>query len=255
MLYFHKLLPFFLLPLGLTFILVLAGLLTRRRLFTVIGLAVLLISAMPISSDLLMRTVEGWEIRVPAGKMPEADAIVVLSGGRTLAPGDPPMSEWMDPDRFFGGVELFRAGKAQRLIFTGGWVPWHPKAEPEGEVLMKYAVDFGVPLERILVTHEASNTAQEAASVADLLRGRKRGGDPPTVLLVTSAYHMRRAKFLFECSGLPVIPFRVDFRVSAGKKRTFLDFIPTGEGLRQTEIALREVYGLCYYRLRHFLRF
>ena len=160
-----------------------------------------------------------------------------------------------DADRFFGGVELYQAGRAPLLIFTGGWVPWQPGAEPEGEVLMKYAVDFGVPLERILVTDEASNTAQEAALTIRSLRPSDGAGTPPSVLLVTSAFHMRRAKFLFEHAGFQVIPFRVDFQVSAGKKTTVLDFLPTGGGLRQTEKALREVYGLCYYRLRSLVKF
>jgi hypothetical protein len=62
--------------------------------------------------------------------MPEADAIVILSGGRVPAPGDPPLSEWRDADRFFGGIDLYRAGRAPLLIFTGGWAQfdeeWHP---------------------------------------------------------------------------------------------------------------------------------
>jgi len=31
--------------------------------------------------------------------------------------GDSTYIEWGDPDRFFGGIALFKAGKAQKLIF------------------------------------------------------------------------------------------------------------------------------------------
>ena len=147
MIYLHKILPFFVLPLGLTFILVMAGVVFRRRLFCIVGLLLLWVSAMPVTSDLMIRTVEGWEVRQSAEAMPNADAIVVLSSGRVLAPGDPMVSEWDDADRFFGGIELYKAGRAPLIVFTGGWVPWSPASEPEGRVLVQYAIDMGVPPE------------------------------------------------------------------------------------------------------------
>lgn len=134
--YLHKILPFFVLPLGLTFVLVTAGVAFRRRLFCIAGLALLWFSAMPVMSNMVMRAVEGWEVRLPAEAMPEADAIVVLSGGRVLAPGDPPVSEWNDANRFFGGIELYRAGRVPLMVFTGGWAPWSPVVETEGRVLI-----------------------------------------------------------------------------------------------------------------------
>jgi len=33
--------------------------------------------------------------------------------------GDSTYIEWGDPDRFFGGIALFKAGKVQKLVFTG----------------------------------------------------------------------------------------------------------------------------------------
>lgn len=249
MIYLHKILPFFVLPLGLTFVLVVVGVVFRRRRFCIAGLALLWFSAMPITSNVVMRAVEDWEVRLSAEDMPEADAIVVLSGGRGLAPGNPPVSEWEDADRFFGGIELYRAGKAPLMVFTGGWVPWYPVMEPEGQELIQYAMDMGVPLENLLTTDEVSNTAAEAVAIVDILSARDGTHVPPRVLLVTSAYHMRRARLLFERAGLDVIPFRVDFQVSEGRKFTILDFMPQVDYLRQTERALREMYGYLYYRV------
>ena len=250
MIYLHKILPFFVLPLGLTFILVAAGVVFRRRLFYIVGFLLLWVSAMPVTSNIVICAVEGWEVRMPAETMPKADAIVVLSSSRVLAPGDTPVSEWDDPDRFFGGIELYRAGRAPLIIFTGGWAPWSPGLEPEGEVLIRYAMDQGVPPEHMLTTDKVSNTEGEATVVAELLR--KRGGvhAPPRVLLVTSAFHMRRAMMLFKRAGLEVIPFRVDFQVSEGRKLSILDFMPQGDSLRQTETAFREIYGYLYYFIK-----
>jgi uncharacterized SAM-binding protein YcdF (DUF218 family) len=248
--YLHKILPFFVLPLGLTFILIMDGVVFRRRLFCILGLLLLWVSAMPVTSDLMMRAVEGWQVRQSAEVMPKADAIIVLSSGRVLTPGDSPVSEWEDPDRFYGGIELYKAGRAPLIIFTGGWVPWGPGMEPEGRVLIRYAMDMGVPKEHLLTTDKVSNTAAEAISVAESLRKREGLRTTPRVLLVTSAFHMRRAMLLFKRAGLEVIPFRVDFQVSEGRKLTILDFMPQGDSLRQTETALREVYGYLYYLVK-----
>ena len=54
---------------------------------------------------------------------------------------------------------------------------------------------------------------------------------------------------LFARAGLDVLPFPVDFQVSEGKRFTLMDVLPRGESLSQSETALRELYGLAYYRL------
>lgn len=249
MIYLHKFLPFFVLPLGITFVLTLAGVVLRRRFLCWLAMACLWIAAMPVTGDVAIRAAEGWEVRRPAGEMPQADAIVVLSGGLSLAPGDPPVSEWINVNRFLGGIELYRAGKAPLLVFTGGWLPWRPLEEPEGRVMIPYAADMGIPADHMLTTDKVANTAEEAAAVAALLGSMLRDRKQPRVLLVTSAYHMRRSLLLFRRHDLHVVPYPVDFQVSQGKERTFLDYLPRAEGLRQTERALREFYGFWYYRL------
>ena len=247
MIYLHKILPIFFLPVGVTLVLVLAGLWSRRRVLIWTGVAVLWLASTPLLSALMVRAVEGWAERGQARDASEADAIIVLSGGRVVAPGKAAISEWGDADRYFGGMELLRAGKAPLLVFTGGWVPWEPEAAPEGEVLARYARAMGVPSDKVVTTGPVTNTAEEARAVATLLRGRRPGtadrGAPPRVLLVTSAFHMSRARRLFERAGLTVLPFPVDFQVSAGGGVTVMDLLPSASALRQTELAWREMYG------------
>ncbi len=247
MIWLSKVLPAFVLPIGLTLLLVLAGLWTRRRALIWAGLAVLWLSSTPLLSNGLIRAVEGHAVRIQATDAPRADAIVVLSEGRIVAPGKAAISEWEDPDRFFGGVELLKAGKAPLLVFTGGWAPWEPSAPPEGEVLVRYATAMGLPADSVVTTGRVRNTAEEATAVAALLRARRTvgavGKSGPTVLLVTSAFHMARARRLFQRAGMSVEPFPVDFQVSADRKWSVLDLVPRGEALRETERAAQEVYG------------
>jgi uncharacterized SAM-binding protein YcdF (DUF218 family) len=249
--YLHKIFPIFLLPVGVTLILVLAGLLSRCRVLIWTGFVVLWLSSTPLISNLMVRSIEGWEERILAIDAPHGDAIVVLSGGRLVAPGAAGVSEWIDADRFYSGVELFQAGKAPLMIFTGGWAPWEPKAKPEGEILIEYAKALGVSLDNILTTGAVVNTAEESEAVAKLLS--KKGvkiKDPAgqfRILLVTSAFHMQRAQRLFERTGLQVIPFPVDFQVSEGQVLSVIDFLPSAGALKQVELALRELYGRAFY--------
>ncbi|MDD2284095.1 MAG: YdcF family protein [Paludibacter sp.] len=235
--YLSKILPFFVMPLGLSSVMVLAGILIRRRALCMSGILVLWVAAMPVTSNPFIRMIEGNAVRMTAGDMPVADAIVVLSGGRVTAPGDPPKSEWTDADRFFGGIELFHAGKALVLIFTDGWSPWQPDMPSQGWAMQQHAQDMGVPSECLRVTDKVMNTAAEAVAVARMLP------ESAMVLLVTSAFHMARAKMEFEQAGLGVVPYPVDFQVSHGKKMSVMDFLPQAGGLRNTERGIKEILG------------
>jgi len=247
--YLHKILPIFLLPTGITLLLVVAGLVLRRRALCWMGIGVLWLASTPLVSNALMRATEGWQSRQPLSAVPIARAIVVLSSGRVYPPGDPGVTEWTDADRFYGGVELYKAGKAPLLIFTGGLAPWQLNAKPEGEELMRYAADLGIPQDRMLTTGKVTNTVEEGRAVAELLAKRLGANAAPRVLLVTSAFHMRRAQMLFVRAGLEAVPFPVDFKVSAGEAFTPLDLLPNGGSLSKAEAALRELYGLAYYAL------
>ena len=108
-------------------------------------------------------------MRQNAADMPQADAVVVLSGMLNSVPGAGGVAqEWGDPDRFFGGLELFAAGRAPKLVFTRGKLPWAITETAEGDVLRQFAVKQGVPAQAIVLTGLVENTQQEAAEVRRL---------------------------------------------------------------------------------------
>jgi uncharacterized SAM-binding protein YcdF (DUF218 family) len=238
-----KLLPLFVLPLGVSLILLGWGLVRGRRRVAAAGLILLLASSNPMLSRQLVRAAEGGAERRAAAQMPQGRAIVVLSAGRSIAPGPEHATQWGESNRFFGGLELYRAGKAPLLVFTGGASPWST-GPFEGEELAAEAIASGVPRDAIAVTPKVVNTAGEAAAVAELLRARAPGTAP--VLLVTSAMHMPRASLLFERQGLQIERFPVAFAATGGGPLVF-DFFPSPTALRNSEDSLREFYGRIYY--------
>jgi uncharacterized SAM-binding protein YcdF (DUF218 family) len=247
MIYLNKILPVICLPIGLTVVLVGAGLILRKRVLCWAGLGLLLLLSTGFVSGKLMRWVEGVEDRSVIQDVETADAIVVLSG-MIEERKNAPLGEWSGAvDRFEGGVDLFLAGKATLLIFTGGCVPWMPKAKPEGEILAQRAVKLGVPKDKILVTGKAQNTEEEATAVRQVGRNWWVTGSNPRIILVTSAFHMRRAEMLFRKSGFEVTPFPVDLQTSGNSGITPLSFLPSAHALARSEIAIREIIGFAYY--------
>jgi len=246
MMYLHKILPALFLPVGIALALLAAAAVTKKRAPLYMALLLLIFSSNPLASNLLFRMVESFESRPLTASLSPADAIVVLSGMLMSSPSADggTVTEWDDPDRFFAGVELFKAGKAPLLVFTGGKLPWLPADPPEGNVLAPLAVQFGVPSDRVAVTPTVENTEDEAREVSRYLGVGKR------IILVTSAFHMPRARHVFTAYGLDVVPFPVDFHSGATRSLTILDIVPTASSLWKSEIALRELLGRAYYRVK-----
>jgi len=245
MLLINKILPMLVLPLGLSLLLTVAGLVFRRRLLIGFGIMVLGMFSLPVVSTSLIRAVEGWASRVPVSSLHNADAVVVLSGIVGQIKGAP-LGEWNGGvDRFEGGIDLFKAGKAPVIVFTRGQVPWQPESIPEGELLAKRAMLLGVPEKAILLTAVAGNTADEAVAAAKLLGVRS--GARKKIILVTSAFHMRRAAMQFEKAGFHVERYPVDFQIGEKLDMTVLDFLPDAGGLALSSTALREMIGWLYY--------
>jgi uncharacterized SAM-binding protein YcdF (DUF218 family) len=245
MIYLHKILPTFVLPIMLVIILIIIGLIKNKKKLIYIAIGLLYIMSTPIFSNNFFKLVEGSEYRKPFSPIDSADAIVVLSGMLGINEiGDSTYIEWGDPDRFFGGIALFKAGKAQKLVFTGGKMPWDNVKKTEGEVLKEYSISNGISSEKILVTKDVENTADEAVAVKELISPSKK------IILVTSAYHMYRAKKLFEKQGLIVIPYKVDYKTSLNKSVGIMDFLPSADNLGQTETGIREIIGRLFYLVK-----
>ena len=249
MIYLHKILPTFVLPILLVIIVILIGLIKNKKKLIYIAIGVLYIISTPIFSNNFFKLVEGSghnDYRKPISAIDSADAIVVLSGMLEINEvGDSTYIEWGDPDRFFGGIALFKAGKAHKLVFTGGKMPWDKAKKTEGVVLKGYAISNGIPSEKIFVTKDVENTADEAVAVKELISPIKR------IILVTSAYHMYRAKRLFEKQGFIVIPYKVDFKVNGNNQVTFIDFLPSAINLGLSEIGIREIIGRLFYLVKN----
>ena len=179
---------------------------------------------------------------IPHGDMswaPQGDAIVVLGGGMWWHEkcGAPEMCQ--AADRVWTGAKLYKAGKAPKIICTGSCIEYHT---------LPLLLEFGVPRDAVHWYDQARNTEEEARQMATTLG---MGGKKSKVLLVTSAWHMNRAKFLFEKAGLDVVPCPGDFEMSCMSEKAlqFSDFFPHSWAFQINTAAVREWVGIFAYRL------
>lgn len=260
-LFFSKLLPIFIYPLGLISLLLIVALIMiwRRPKWAAGLIAGALIILFFFSnywvSSALIRSLE-WQ-NLPEGELPNVSAIVVLGGA--VLPKVPPRP-WVEVseegDRILYGAKLYRDGKAPKLILSGGRIDWKNTGDPESKDMAELAQVMGVPKTAILEDPTSLNTYENAVNVRKILDSQ---GIERRVLLVTSALHLPRSLAIFKRQGIDAIPAPTDFITieqdseEATWQGTLLNFLPDVGRLAYSTRALKEYIGIIIYRLRGWL--
>jgi len=242
----NRLLSAFLVPPGNLLLLFVLGLgLLRRRPRLARGLLLLAtlvfgLLSLPVVASRLLASLED-EPRPRPFDFSRAQAIVVLGAGR-----------YRDAPEY--GGDTANALALERLRYTA-WLARQSRlpvlvsgGSPEGRApeagFMKQILEgeFGVPVRWV---EDASRNTWENARLSRRLLGPQ-GID--TILLVTHAWHMPRARYAFEAAGFRVIPAGTRFHRGNGSLLT--DWLPDARALLDSHFALREWLGLAWYRLR-----
>lgn len=197
-------------------------------------------------TNLLLAPLERAYPRAPA--LPAAPGAIVLLGGTTDAEAvvRGPYELNAAADRFVEAIRLARRHPQAVLVISGGSSALLRHTAREADVLAPLARELGVAGPRLRLDDQARNTRENALYSARLL-GDVRG----PVLLVTSAFHMRRAVACFAKVGLKVVPWPVDYQqVTLSSARNWL---PRAVALDRSTTALREYLGWLAYRIAGYL--
>ncbi len=178
--------------------------------------------------------------------VPVADAIVLL-GGATR--GDTHSSQTPDlnqrADRLVHAAALYKAAKAPLVVVSGGSpVGGRSEAAQMRDLLLL----MGVPHSAMQLERQSRNTRENASYTAQLLRER----GSTHILLVTSAFHMRRAVPLFEKEGLEVFAAPTDYQRLVDNSLV-PGWLPAVANLSRSSDALHEIVGYWVYRWRGWL--
>ena len=193
---------------------------------------------------LWMTPVMTWIVGVPLEKeflvdgkvpmvetFPEVDAIVLLGGSMGIETN---LSQYAEmsagADRVWQAARLYRAEKATKIIATGNYAI---------DTTLPLLLDFGVAREDVSFL-DARNTEDEAKGIA------KKGVDK--ILLVTSAWHMKRARLMFEkyAPEIEVVCAPADFENTFTVEKTplFKMLLPDPNVFMLNSVAFHEWVGI-----------
>lgn len=257
MLFIYRNLESLLYPLGMAWAGLLIGtfvMLRKRRVkpalcFGGLCVALMLIGSTPLPEHLLARLEKPYRENTIANA-PKADVVVVLGG-------------FIDPsahdafgftlngaaDRIVTGVELLRAGKSANLLIGGGPSITDGKPSSEGIDVEGWLRKWNVvPGAEVIGLPACQNTRQEAIELKRLMEERKW----KSVILVTSASHMNRARATFRKHGIDPHPVACDFEAlpAVENERANWRIVPIMDHLHSWNVCVHEAVGAIYYKLR-----
>ncbi len=134
-------------------------------------------------------------------------------------------------------VELFKTGKVDKLLMSGGHAPGSENGPTEAENMREYAIRQGVPPGDILKEEKSRDTVGNAMycrSVVDSLPG------VDSIVVITSDYHVERAGYFFQKAFGSAYPITLqEARIGMSpQEREALQ-----ESERKKMVVMRERYG------------
>lgn len=222
-----------------------AGLSQRKKaaaLFLVPALLILYgLSISPVANSLCHYLENEYIMERPVAPG-QLDLIVVLGGGivETEKTGVTLLSQ-ISASRILRAVQVYRESGAAHLLCAGKGVG----RQTEAEVMARAAERLGVPRERLLEDPLSENTHGHAVEI-----GRRFSDRNLRIGLVTSAYHLKRSEAEFRKYFRNVSLFPSDFLYSHPKGPMLFAFIPNTGSLFKSAVALHEMTGILWYRLK-----
>lgn len=252
--FFSKILTVFLFPLPLCIVLGVFLVLfkikgSKNKFFAFLPIGLIWLAASFPVCDFLVSSLEKDFPPVPIENVEQADAIVVLGGMiNTVSKFSNRVELTGSADRLTDSILLWKAGKAKYILFTGGSGILFEQELKEASFAENFLLDFGIPKSQILLESESRNTFENGLYTKKILEEKKL----KRIILVTSAFHMKRSVAIFKKLGIDAIPFPTDYRTL----RTGFNwetFVPSTGALDTTTFSLKEWMGIFVYEWKGYM--
>lgn len=253
--YLAQFLTFLAMPLTLVLVCLFLGFFYKKKKWgnkiSLLGIGLLLFFSNQYISN---AAISAWELPFKLYEdLPEYPVGIVLTGVTNLDKTAYDRTFFnKGADRATQAVQLYKLGKIKKILITGGQGLFPTNPNTEAELLADFMMMAGVPKEDIILEIEAVNTRQNALFAKETLKNN--GFDLRSkYLLITSAFHMRRAKACFDKVDLITDTFPVDY-YSADPKVTFQELlVPDPDGLLIWHKLFKEWIGMTVYKLTGYI--
>lgn len=245
-----KILNFLLHPILWVFLLMLIALFLKRniqrRIFLILSITCLFIFGNEPLADYFT---ERWEYpAVSLESVEHHNYGIVLSGMGTYHESSESFRFYDHSDRLIQAVTLYHQGKLDTLILSGGSGRLIDNQHKEAVYLKQYLLQWGIPEKDILVESVSRNTYENARNTV------KRYYDPKSsYLLITSAFHIRRALACFQKQGLKPDVFPTGPKNVGSPRKPVYYVLPNTSSFEKWDILLKEWVGYTVYDIMGYL--
>ncbi len=149
-------------------------------------------------------------------------------------------------DRLISAIELYKLGKIEKIIISGGNGELINKGMKESEWTKKILINMGIESKDILLENSSRNTMENAQNTAMLVKR----DISQKLLLITSAKHMKRAKFCFNKNNFTIDCYPTDCTIPDITLSFDYLFIPNTDSLEKWESLLHEWIGYIVYIIK-----
>lgn len=246
---FKKLFSSSIMPLSLSFLLLLGGLLllwlSRRqktgKVLATLGFLLLLAQGYGWGFEPALRSLER-EYPPVAGLPADVRWVVVLGGGTSSDMALPLHSRLSEASlaRLVEGVRLYRQQAGAKLLVSGGRVFG---SGADADAMQTLAVQLGVNPADIVLDMDSQDTETQAQVIRQLVGAER-------VALVTSASHMPRAVGLFRQVGVTVLPAPTHYLEQSNATFSPTDVFPSSDNFIEAQRAVYEYMGVVWAKLR-----
>lgn len=176
--------------------------------------------------------------------------VVVLGGMSSWYEESERIRFWQSSDRLMQTLLLAHHNPVERIIISGGSAAVLYKERGEGAFLSEFMENLSLADVEIVVDSLSRNTYENALYTAQIFN---EFGWEKEIVLVTSAWHMKRARAVFEKQGFNVIPLGADPLYPNSPITPANVILPSAGIFNSWELILKEWVGIAVYRLRGYL--
>jgi uncharacterized SAM-binding protein YcdF (DUF218 family) len=244
-----KVLQYLLAPLVWIFILIISSFMFKNRIvkkrLILTAFLILILFSNSFIQDEFMRA---WELDAvkTSNIARKHDYGIVLTGMLTYDNKFERINFLRSTDRILQALDLYKQGIIEKIFITGGSGEVLNQQNKEALILKDYLIRIGIPEKDILIESNSRNTYENAVETAKILQP---ANNFESYLLITSAFHMRRASACFKKQGFEFDIFVTDRY--AGNRKYTLDhiIIPKPGTLSRWTLLIHEISGFIVYKI------
>jgi len=150
-------------------------------------------------------------------------------------------------DRLIEAEQLYRQGVIKKIMLSGGNGMLFKNEYVEANAMQNHLIKNQIPSKDIIIENTSRNTKENAFNSAQIINQKMPN---ESILLITSAQHMRRAQYCFDKANIKTTAFPTDCTNSYPNYGIEYLLLPRVDAIVKWETLIHEWIGYIVYRLK-----